>query len=85
MGERTFIREHVKQLYEDVKLLLANTVQTQDKKTRLSSRANLLSLETPPNDFRDINLIPTVDDIYADEVAFVRLNLVEGAYANTNH
>lgn len=41
--------------------------------------------ESPPNDFRDIPIIPDVEDILADGRPFLRSNVVRGRYADVQH
>ncbi|PSN40870.1 hypothetical protein C0J52_20558 [Blattella germanica] len=44
----------------------------------------LVSHQKPSCDFRDVSLIPTVEDLFSKEVC-VRPNLVHGAFASVNH
>ncbi|KAJ9573485.1 hypothetical protein L9F63_009145 [Diploptera punctata] len=53
--------------------------------SNISNLSEVSSLQTPPNNFREINLLPTIDDIFRDEETFVRPNLIRGAYTNIEH
>ncbi|PSN54487.1 hypothetical protein C0J52_05534 [Blattella germanica] len=80
------IRDEVKELHQRLQKLLAkSTEENKEKKVKLTSKAELQSLEAPPNNFRNINLIPTSDDIFAKEHVFVRPNLIRGAYTSVEH
>ncbi|CAK8681019.1 unnamed protein product [Clavelina lepadiformis] len=41
--------------------------------------------EAPPDDYRQISVFPTLDDINLKEDPFVRTNLVNSAYSGTDH
>ncbi|KAI8519522.1 NFX1-type zinc finger-containing protein 1 [Branchiostoma belcheri] len=43
-----------------------------------------LQLETPPDDFRELSVIPTFEDIYSDEEPFLRPNIVDGRYPDVD-
>lgn len=80
------IRDDVKELHHGLQLQLnRTTAETNERKVNVSSRSELLSVQAPPNDFRHINLIPTSEDIFSEEEAFVRPNLIRGAYTDVEH
>jgi hypothetical protein len=80
------IRDDVKELHHSLQLQLnKTTAETREKRVNVSSRSELLSAQAPPNDFRAINLIPTPEDIFSEEQAFVRPNLIHGAYTSVEH
>ena len=39
----------------------------------------------PPDDFREISVYPTADDLEVDKVVFLRKNIVEGKYEDVSH
>ncbi|XP_066288837.1 NFX1-type zinc finger-containing protein 1-like [Branchiostoma lanceolatum] len=43
-----------------------------------------LQLETPPDDFRELTVIPTFEDIHTDKDPFLRPNIVRGRYADVD-
>ncbi|XP_066288823.1 NFX1-type zinc finger-containing protein 1-like [Branchiostoma lanceolatum] len=43
-----------------------------------------LQLETPPDDFRELTVIPTFEDIHTDKEPFLRPNIVRGRYADVD-
>lgn len=84
--QKMSVRDDVKELHHRLQLQLKETVaKTDERKLKVSSRSELLSLQAPPNDFHDINLIPTSEDIFSEKQAFVRPNLVHGAYISVDH
>ncbi|CAG0882921.1 unnamed protein product [Darwinula stevensoni] len=48
-------------------------------------RLNRLHLETAPNNFREIPIIPTSEEILNAEAPFLRSNITKGAYMNVEH
>lgn len=84
--QKKSVRDDVKELHHRLQLQLKETVAvTDERKLKVSSRSELLSHQAPPNDFHDINLIPTSEDIFSEKQAFVRPNLVHGAYTSVDH
>jgi hypothetical protein len=84
--QKKCVRDDVKELHHSLQLQLnRTTAETNERKVNVSSRSELLSVQTPPNDFHDINLIPTSEDIFSEEQAFVRPNLIRGAYTSVGH
>ncbi|XP_019640287.1 PREDICTED: NFX1-type zinc finger-containing protein 1-like [Branchiostoma belcheri] len=43
-----------------------------------------LQLETPPDDFRELSVIPTFEDIHTDKEPFLRPNIVRGRYPDVD-
>ena len=39
----------------------------------------------PPNNFREISVVPRHDDIHSDDPVYLRRNKVDGAYENLEH
>ncbi|CAH1269010.1 ZNFX1 [Branchiostoma lanceolatum] len=51
----------------------------------LATRLNRqLQLETPPDDFRELSIIPTFKDIHTDKNPFLRPNIVRGRYPDVD-
>ena len=40
---------------------------------------------SPPEDFRELTIVPHRDDIFTEKKPFLRKNLVQGAYENLDH
>jgi hypothetical protein len=84
--QKKSVRDDVKELHHRLQLQLKETVaETDERKLKVRSKSELLSLQPPPNDFHDIKLIPTSEDIFCEEQPFVRPNLVHGAYTSVDH
>ena len=41
--------------------------------------------ETPPDNFRDLSVIPTIQDVHATGRAWCRRNKVDGSYTSPDH
>lgn len=39
----------------------------------------------PPEDFTELSIIPTLEEILSDQMPFLRKNVVSGAYQSVNH
>ncbi|GFS28363.1 NFX1-type zinc finger-containing protein 1 [Trichonephila inaurata madagascariensis] len=54
------------------------------KEMKQASHKEKLQLQTPPEDYRSIPVLPTLDDIHSS-CSFLRPNLVKGQYQDTEH
>ena len=57
-----------------------------EKKSRSYSKSKKEEEEAkPPDDFREISVYPTTEDLEANKVVFLRKNIVEGKYQDVSH
>ncbi|CAG0900159.1 unnamed protein product [Darwinula stevensoni] len=54
-------------------------------KGMVEERLNRLHLESAPNNFREIPIIPTSGEILEGQLPFLRSNITKGAYMNVEH
>lgn len=65
---------------------LQDLLQVLMKKERKQETENVLSsTELPPDDFRDVPLMPAAQEIHSKEKIFLRKNKVKGSYDNVDH
>lgn len=82
-----FLKSH--KLYEEAKVKLDEIQQDNEhfinehtpSEIKKASNKEILQMCEPPEDFRLLSVLPTVDDIHS--YAFLRPNIVEGKYLNT--
>ena len=55
------------------------------KKRNLEKEESSCLSEFPPENFRDLETVPTVETIHSEETIFLRKNKVKGAYDNVDH
>nr|CAD7408893.1 unnamed protein product [Timema poppensis] len=63
-------------------------VRTSEREQRLAKPSKVVITsqnDPPPNNFRNISVYPTPDDVLSEEKAFIRPNIVEGAYQSVEH
>ena len=58
-----------------------------EKKSKSRSKGKKEEAEDakPPDDFREISVYPTTNDLEVDKVVFLRKNIVEGKYQDVSH
>jgi hypothetical protein len=54
-------------------------------KSLLISTAALRDNEAPPEDFRQLSVIPTIQDVHPQGAVFLRRNKIDGKYDNAEH
>jgi hypothetical protein len=63
--------------------------EAKERRQRYSNQTfnNTLSHDTiePPNDFTQMNIVPTLVDIVTDQETFLRKNITKGAYKSVHH
>uniref|UniRef100_T1J9V5 NF-X1-type domain-containing protein n=1 Tax=Strigamia maritima TaxID=126957 RepID=T1J9V5_STRMM len=70
------IERKLQEMEEDVK-----RVKTQQQKKKLDP-SNLLE---PPDNYRDIGIIPAIGELQTNQLPFLRENIVEGPYNDVDH
>ncbi|CAH1781587.1 unnamed protein product [Owenia fusiformis] len=72
--------------HEDVMQMLYKSLRKNNTHEEPRKRTELLyENEAPPDDFRDISIFPTQNDIYLNERPFLRVNKARGAYQDIDH
>ena len=56
-----------------------------EKKSKPRSKMKKTEEAKPPDDFREISVYPTTDDLEVDKAVFLRKNIVEGKYQDVTH
>ncbi|KAJ8878733.1 hypothetical protein PR048_019319 [Dryococelus australis] len=54
---------------------------------KVSKAGEVMQYQTPPNNYREINVHPNIDDIFLENgsMPFIRPNIVKGSYVNVEH
>ena len=73
------VQADLKNLCEQVE----NTVSS--KVEEVPERYNEEDFQTPPGDFHDMDIFPTMNDLNQDERPFLRANKIKGKYQNLEH
>nr|CAD7432792.1 unnamed protein product [Timema monikensis] len=63
-------------------------VRTSEREQKLAKPSKVVITsqnDPPPNNFRNISVYPTPDDVLSEERVFIRPNIVEGAYQSVEH
>ncbi|KAJ9575016.1 hypothetical protein L9F63_007818, partial [Diploptera punctata] len=81
---QTAISTEIKNMKQSLQEQLKEFDVNQKDDVRVTSKLELLSAQAPPNSFREINLIPTVNDIFSRR-PFVRPNIIKGSYTSIEH
>ncbi|XP_059472573.1 NFX1-type zinc finger-containing protein 1-like [Neocloeon triangulifer] len=77
--------EKYKILLGDIEALQVNAPKKQTFHDRRKEQVEEMKYEQPPNDFREISIYPTYEDIVNPEKPFLRPNVIDGAYFNVDH
>ena len=86
--------EEANELFQALKAIKAENerkVTAEEVKSRrkfmglTAAEEELLHSIAPPDDFRDIPVIPTVEEIVTNDDVFLRTNKTSGAYSDANH
>ena len=56
-----------------------------EKKSKSYSKSKKQEEAKPPDDFREISVYPTTEDLKANKVVFLRKNIIEGKYQDVSH
>ncbi|KAJ9594038.1 hypothetical protein L9F63_014515, partial [Diploptera punctata] len=78
------ISEEIKKKFDKMSNQYKICVEEQNKKKN-ALNVDVKNIDIAPDDFRDISLFPTSDDILSNEQAFIRPNIVKGAYSSVEH
>lgn len=76
----TVVIEDLRMKYERLHTRYETCVEEQQKKKELDKTSNVTSLPMPDDDFRNISLFPTSEDILAEGPQFIRPNIIDAAY-----
>ncbi|XP_069677368.1 NFX1-type zinc finger-containing protein 1-like [Periplaneta americana] len=74
------ISEDLTVKYKQLQKQHETCIEEQQKKKEHEKASNVTSLPMPDDDFRDISLFPTPEDILAEGPEFIRPNIVDAAY-----
>jgi hypothetical protein len=53
--------------------------------TRKKEEINKMRFQQPPNNFRDISIYPTIEDVVCAQEPFLRPNIINGPYTDVEH
>jgi hypothetical protein len=87
----TKLEEDYQQLLKSIEAVQKKVTEKEVVERRLGkywmspNEENELHGMAPPNDFREIPIIPTVEEIMSTEEAFLRTNKKAGAYTDSDH
>nr|XP_053646669.1 NFX1-type zinc finger-containing protein 1-like [Cherax quadricarinatus] len=82
--ENSFLRKYqeIKHFLEEYKQRLGESGYVEHKKRHRGRWEDDLA---PPNDFRELSVLPTAEDLNDNVEPFLRRNIVQGKYSNVNH
>lgn len=81
MQYNVVIPEKIKQTIKDIEHKLNLIIKNYTKKVSIESKEE----EEPPEDFHQISIYPTSEELLIPERSFVRQNIIKGAYRNIPH
>lgn len=86
------INEEVKEMLANLQLKIAVVLENMQKRSSAATNPNNGNEPVedeadwePPENFRQIPVIPTEEELFREEKPFIRRNLIEGPYRNVNH
>ncbi|CAL4167091.1 unnamed protein product, partial [Meganyctiphanes norvegica] len=91
LNMKAFVSRDLVKKYEYLKEFLENESKKweQEKKGNVQSRRNLRYEEydqmSPPDDYKYMSVIPTIEDLSHTERPFLRRNIVQGQYTDSQH
>ncbi|KAB7497578.1 NFX1-type zinc finger-containing protein 1 [Armadillidium nasatum] len=80
-NEKVPCADRIEQIFENVQTLIKETRSKLITKTKNITSGGA----DPPDDFKDLPVIPTCDELNALERPFLRHNIIDGGYKNTDH
>ncbi|XP_063233033.1 NFX1-type zinc finger-containing protein 1-like isoform X1 [Bacillus rossius redtenbacheri] len=78
------MQDKIKQ-FDELQTLCVKAKKESEKK--VSKAGEIMQYQEPPNNYREINLYPNIQDIFPenDQAPFIRPNIVKGSYINVEH
>ena len=84
--ELTEIDNSVKHTFEHAKILYKTNVEKQISEVKKKKNDKVLNIDVMPKEnFRELNVFPTTEDILAENPSFIRPNIVNGSYESVEH
>ncbi|XP_033114446.1 NFX1-type zinc finger-containing protein 1-like isoform X2 [Anneissia japonica] len=79
---------NIRSRFDELKEFVKEVEKTQGEKVKPATRRKINNIDDdipPPNNFRDIPIFPTLEDLTMDKIPFLRKNKLDGSYDNADH
>jgi hypothetical protein len=81
------LNDRLEQLREELEFLIEKRLNNRDLSEFFNFKINKLNQDydqAPPNDFTELSIVPSLEDIINDDQPFIRKNIINGPYQSVN-